>query len=58
MPIYIYKCPQGHEHQALVKINAPAPVCPTCSNPTEKQVTAASFSFKGNGYYVTDFKNK
>jgi putative FmdB family regulatory protein len=33
--------------------------CPGCGQETfEKQLSAAGFQFKGNGYYATDFKDK
>lgn len=32
--------------------------CPECKQETfSKQLTAAGFQLKGNGYYATDFKN-
>ena len=32
--------------------------CPDCGQETyAKQLTAAGFQLKGNGYYATDFKN-
>jgi predicted nucleic acid-binding Zn ribbon protein len=32
--------------------------CPACGQATyAKQLTAAGFQLKGNGYYATDFKN-
>jgi len=32
--------------------------CPACGKETlEKQLSAAGFQLKGNGYYATDFKN-
>ena len=44
----------------MQKINdAPLTVCPECGAATfSKQLSAAGFQLKGNGYYATDFKNK
>ena len=37
--------------------DVPLRICPECGKDTfSKQLTAASFQLKGNGYYVTDFK--
>jgi len=37
--------------------DAPLSNCPECGKQTfSKQLTAAGFQLKGNGYYVTDFK--
>jgi len=59
MPIYAYKCEScGTAKDVLQKISDPAlTVCPACGQPTfHKQVTAAGFQLKGNGWYVTDFR--
>jgi putative FmdB family regulatory protein len=61
MPFYVYKCQNcGTITEKLQKMDAPAPVgCEACGlqEPLQKQVTASGFQLKGNGYYVTDFKN-
>lgn len=60
MPIYAYKCADcGFEQDVMQKVSdAPLTACPQCAKPSfAKQVTAAGFQLKGNGYYVTDFKN-
>lgn len=60
MPIYAYKCSScGHAQDVLQKISdAPLTVCTACGAATfVKQLTAAGFQLKGNGWYVTDFKN-
>ncbi|MCX7658968.1 MAG: zinc ribbon domain-containing protein [Caldimonas manganoxidans] len=59
MPIYAYKCEScGTAKDVLQKVSDPAlTVCPACGQPTfHKQVTAAGFQLKGNGWYVTDFR--
>jgi putative FmdB family regulatory protein len=61
MPIYAYKCADcGHEKEVLQKItDAPLTDCPDCGHASMlKQVTAAGFQLKGNGWYATDFRNK
>ncbi len=60
MPIYAYKCSScGHAQDVLQKISdEPLTVCTACGAATfVKQLTAAGFQLKGNGWYVTDFKN-
>lgn len=59
MPIYAYRCDScGFERDHLQKLNDPAlTTCPECTRETyRKQVTAAGFQLKGNGWYATDFK--
>jgi putative FmdB family regulatory protein len=60
MPIYEYRCAScGFEEEYLQKVSDPLLTqCPKCAKPTfEKQVSAAGFQLKGNGWYATDFKN-
>ena len=59
MPIYAYKCEScGAAKDVLQKISDPPLTdCPACGQPTfRKQVTAAGFQLKGNGWYATDFR--
>ncbi|WP_435626802.1 FmdB family zinc ribbon protein [Candidatus Ferrigenium straubiae] len=60
MPIYAYACSScGLQQDVLQKMSdAPLATCPECGKETfAKQLTAAGFQLKGNGYYATDFKN-
>lgn len=60
MPIYAYKCSEcGYEQDVMQKMSdAPLTDCPACGKSSfAKQLTAAGFALKGNGYYATDFKN-
>ncbi len=59
MPIYSYRCTScGFEKDHLQKLSDPVlDTCPECGqNSYAKQVTAAGFQLKGNGWYATDFK--
>ena len=59
MPIYAYKCEScGHAKDVLQKISAaPLTDCSACGAATfSKQLTAAGFQLKGNGWYATDFR--
>ncbi|MDP5240731.1 zinc ribbon domain-containing protein [Uliginosibacterium sp. 31-16] len=60
MPIYEYRCGDcGHQKDHLQKhSDAPISNCPACGSSTyAKQLSAAGFQLKGNGWYATDFKN-
>lgn len=61
MPIYEYRCSScGAQKDVKQKLSdAPLTTCPECGKETfGKQLSAAGFQLKGNGYYVTDFKDK
>ena len=61
MPIYAYRCAScGFEKDHLQKLSDPVlNTCPECGQETyQKQVTAAGFQLKGNGWYATDFKGE
>lgn len=61
MPIYEYLCSScGTRKDVMQKISAaPLTICPDCGKETfSKQLSAAGFQLKGNGYYATDFKDK
>lgn len=61
MPIYEYRCSScGAQNDVMQKMSdAELTTCPACGKETySKQLSAAGFQLKGNGYYVTDFKNK
>lgn len=60
MPIYEYRCAAcGAQKEHLQKMSdAPIAACPACGSADyAKQLSAAGFQLKGNGWYVTDFKN-
>ncbi|MBX9849491.1 MAG: zinc ribbon domain-containing protein [Rhodocyclaceae bacterium] len=60
MPIYEYRCSScGIQKDVMQKFSDPLlTTCPECKQETfSKQLTAAGFQLKGNGYYATDFKN-
>lgn len=60
MPIYEYRCSScGVQKDVMQKMSdAELTTCPACGQQTfSKQLTAAGFQLKGNGYYATDFKN-
>lgn len=59
MPIYAYRCSDcGHAKDVLQKMSdAKLTTCPQCGQESfNKQITAAGFQLKGDGWYVTDFR--
>jgi len=61
MPIYEYECTScHHQFELMQKVNdPPAKQCPKClANSVTKLVSAAGFQLKGDGWYVTDFRDK
>jgi putative FmdB family regulatory protein len=59
MPIYGYQCGQcSHTQDHLQKVSDPTiDTCPQCGSTSySKQLSAAGFQLKGNGWYATDFK--
>ena len=60
MPIYEYRCRKcNNTFEVLQKINSePLKECLYCKGSVEKLISISSFQFKGNGWYITDYKNK
>ena len=61
MPIYEYECGAcGERHEFIQKISeAPKRKCPSCGkSKLKKLISAAAFHLKGEGWYVTDFRDK
>jgi putative FmdB family regulatory protein len=57
MPIYEYRCPNGHTFELFQRMSdAPAEKCEVCSaSPVEKVLYPVSVHFKGSGFYTTDY---
>ena len=61
MPIYEYECNAcGDRHEFIQKFSdGPKRKCPSCGKSRlKKLVSAAAFHLKGDGWYVTDFRDK
>jgi len=61
MPIYDYECQScGHHLERIQKLSEkPLTQCPQCHDDSlRKLLSAPHFQLKGEGWYVTDFKNK
>jgi putative FmdB family regulatory protein len=57
VPIYEYRCPNGHTFEVFQKItDAPVEICTTCgAGPVEKILFPVAVHFKGSGFYSTDY---
>ena len=60
MPIYEYKCAKCESHfEKLQKASdEPLSTCEECGGELHKQWSLSGFQFKGEGWYVTDYKDK
>lgn len=59
MPIYEYGCEAGHQFEVTQKVgDPPLTSCQVCALPVSKLISASAISFKGSGWYVTDYSNK
>jgi putative FmdB family regulatory protein len=57
MPIYEYRCPNGHTFEMFQKMSdAPAERCEACgASPVEKVLFPVAVHYKGSGFYSTDY---
>ena len=58
MPTYGYRCSNcGHEFEILQRItDEPLKTCPKCQGKLTKKLYPVGISFKGTGFYTTDYK--
>jgi putative FmdB family regulatory protein len=57
VPIYEYKCPNGHVFELFQKMaDAPPEVCEICGEgPLQRVLYPVAVHFKGSGFYSTDY---
>jgi putative FmdB family regulatory protein len=57
MPIYEYKCPNGHLLEVFHGMNEPGPAsCEVCgASPLERVLHPVAVHYKGSGFYSTDY---
>ena len=57
MPIYEYKCPNGHLFEVFHGMTEPGPeVCETCgAGPLQTVLHPIAVHYKGSGFYSTDY---
>ena len=56
MPIYEYRCENGHLFEVMQKITEdPVTTCQTCEAPVQRVFHPVAVHFKGSGFYNTDY---
>jgi putative FmdB family regulatory protein len=56
VPIYEYKCDNGHVFDVLQKMSDESLTeCVECGAPAHRVLTAPAVHFKGSGFYNTDY---
>lgn len=59
MPIYEYKCENGHVFDLIQKMSdEPLSECQECGAPAERVLHPVAVHFKGSGFYNTDYGKK
>jgi len=59
MPTYDYECSNGHRFEIFQKMSdEPVSECPECGGAAERKISGgAGFLFKGDGFYITDYRS-
>jgi putative FmdB family regulatory protein len=56
MPIYEYKCDNGHVFEAIQRMtDEPLTKCEECGAPAARVLSAPAIHFKGSGFHNTDY---
>jgi putative FmdB family regulatory protein len=60
VPIYEYKCPNGHLFETFHGMMEPSPeVCEVCgAGPLQRVLHPVAVHYKGSGFYSTDYGRK
>ena len=59
MPIYEYRCEEGHLLEVMQKItDDPVTHCEICGAPVQRVFHPIAVHFKGSGFYNTDYGKK
>ena len=59
MPIYEYRCEQGHQFEVMQRMaDDPPSSCQTCAAPVSRVFHPIAVHFKGSGFYNTDYGTK
>jgi putative FmdB family regulatory protein len=60
MPIYEYKCPNGHLFEVFHGMTEPSPeACEVCAaSPLQRVLHPVAVHYKGSGFYSTDYGRK
>ncbi|NBU22783.1 MAG: FmdB family transcriptional regulator [Actinobacteria bacterium] len=55
MPVYTYKCPEGHTRDMIHSIHDdPNPKCNKCENTMKRIPKTVTVTFKGSGFAAND----
>ena len=56
MPIYEYKCENGHTFEVMQRMaDDPLTTCTDCGAPVQRVFHPVAIHFKGSGFYNTDY---
>lgn len=60
MPTYDYECENGHRFEVFQKMSDdPVSTCPDCGADAGRKISGgAGFLFKGDGFYITDYRSE
>src|SRR5829696_8728171 len=59
MPIYEYRCENGHQFEVMQSMSAdPLTACEACDAPVQRVFHPVAVHFKGKGFYNTDYGTK
>src|SRR6266516_1799773 len=59
MPIYEYRCSNGHTFEVMQRIaDDPITKCEVCGAPVQRVFHPVAVHFKGKGFYTTDYGTK
>jgi putative FmdB family regulatory protein len=59
MPIYEYRCENGHTFETIQRMSDDAlDSCEVCGAPAQRVLHAPAVHFKGSGFYNTDYGTK
>jgi putative FmdB family regulatory protein len=60
MPLYEYKCPNGHLFEVIHGMTEPSPeACEVCGEgPLVRVLHPVAVHYKGSGFYTTDYGRK
>jgi putative FmdB family regulatory protein len=59
MPIYEYRCENGHSFEVMQKMTEdPVSECTACDAPVQRVLHPVAVHFKGKGFYNTDYGTK
>jgi putative FmdB family regulatory protein len=59
MPIYEYRCENGHTFEVMQRMtDDPLASCSTCGAPVQRVFHPVAVHFKGSGFYNTDYGKK